>query len=81
MPHFFDYLDHVQTSFYYSVCLIDNYGAASPVLVNLACVSHDDIAVSDSVHFVNFIFFLPIFTGDVITYDSWQARMWLPSWV
>ncbi len=31
--------------------------------------------------FLNFIFFLPIFTGDVITYDSWQARMWLPSWI
>ena len=31
--------------------------------------------------FINFIFFLPVFTGDVITYDSWQARMWLPSWV
>ena len=31
--------------------------------------------------FLNFIFFLPLFTGDVITYDSWQARMWLPSWV
>ncbi len=31
--------------------------------------------------FLNFIFFLPIFTGDVITYDSWQARMWLLSWI
>ena len=31
--------------------------------------------------FINFIFFLPLYTGDVITYDSWQARMWLPSWV
>lgn len=31
--------------------------------------------------FINFIFFLPIFTGDVITYDSWRARMWLPSWI
>ena len=31
--------------------------------------------------FINYIFFLPVFTGDVITYDSWQARMWLPSWV
>ena len=30
---------------------------------------------------LNFIFFLPLYTGDVITYDSWQARMWLPSWV
>jgi hypothetical protein len=31
--------------------------------------------------FINFIYFLPIFTADVITYDSWQARMWLPSWI
>lgn len=31
--------------------------------------------------FINFIYFLPLYTGDVITYDSWQARMWLPSWV
>jgi dolichyl-phosphate-mannose--protein O-mannosyl transferase len=31
--------------------------------------------------FINFIFFLPLYTGQIITYDSWQARMWLPSWV
>jgi dolichyl-phosphate-mannose--protein O-mannosyl transferase len=31
--------------------------------------------------FANFIYFLPLFTGDVIAYDSWQARMWLPSWI
>jgi len=31
--------------------------------------------------FINFIFFLPLYSGQVITYDSWQARMWLPSWV
>jgi len=31
--------------------------------------------------FVNFIYFLPLFTGDVITYDSWQARMWLQRWI
>lgn len=31
--------------------------------------------------FANFIYFLPIYTGNVITFDSWQARMWLPSWV
>ena len=30
---------------------------------------------------VNFIYFLPLFTGEVITYDSWHARMWLPSWI
>ena len=31
--------------------------------------------------FLNFIYFLPLFTGDVITYEAWQARMWLPSWI
>jgi len=31
--------------------------------------------------FINFIYFFPLYTGNVITYDSWQARMWLPSWV
>ena len=31
--------------------------------------------------FINFIYFLPLFTAEVITYDSWQARMWLPSWI
>ena len=31
--------------------------------------------------FSNFVYFLPLFTGDVITYDEWQARMWLPSWI
>jgi dolichyl-phosphate-mannose-protein mannosyltransferase len=31
--------------------------------------------------FINFIYFLPLFTAGVITYDSWQARMWLPSWI
>ena len=30
---------------------------------------------------INYIYFLPLFTGDVITYESWQARMWLPSWI
>jgi dolichyl-phosphate-mannose--protein O-mannosyl transferase len=31
--------------------------------------------------FFNFLYFLPIFLGDVITYDAWYARMWLPSWI
>ena len=31
--------------------------------------------------FANFIYFLPLFTGDAITYEAWQARMWLPSWI
>lgn len=31
--------------------------------------------------FLNFIYFLPLFTGDVITYNAWSARMWLSSWI
>ena len=30
---------------------------------------------------LNFIYFYPIFAGEVITYDAWYARMWLPSWI
>ncbi len=30
---------------------------------------------------LNFIYFYPIFTGEIITYDAWYARMWLPSWI
>ena len=28
-----------------------------------------------------FVFFLPLFTGEVITYEQWQMRMWLDSWI
>ena len=31
--------------------------------------------------FVNFIYFLPIFTGLEIPYAAWLNRMWLPSWI
>ena len=30
---------------------------------------------------VNFFYFLPIFLGLPITYNSWSDRMWLPSWI
>jgi dolichyl-phosphate-mannose-protein mannosyltransferase len=30
---------------------------------------------------VNFLYFLPIFLGLPITYNSWADRMWLPSWI
>ncbi len=29
----------------------------------------------------NFIYFFPIYTGMTIPYTSWQARMWLDSWI
>jgi dolichyl-phosphate-mannose--protein O-mannosyl transferase len=31
--------------------------------------------------FLNFVYFLPIYLGDVITYEAWQSRMWFPSWI
>jgi len=39
------------------------------------------ITVIAGVIFLNFIYFLPVFTADVMTYEAWQARMWLPSWI
>lgn len=31
--------------------------------------------------FLNFIYFLPLFTGEIINYKDWLARMWLESWI
>jgi dolichyl-phosphate-mannose--protein O-mannosyl transferase len=31
--------------------------------------------------FLNFIYFLPLYLGDVITYDAWHARMWFTNWI
>ncbi len=31
--------------------------------------------------FLNFIYFLPLFTGEVINYNDWFKRMWLNSWI
>jgi dolichyl-phosphate-mannose--protein O-mannosyl transferase len=30
---------------------------------------------------VDFAWMWPIFTGGLLTYDTWHAHMWLPSWV
>jgi dolichyl-phosphate-mannose--protein O-mannosyl transferase len=30
---------------------------------------------------LNFAYFYPIYTGQVIPYEAWQARMWVSSWV
>ena len=30
---------------------------------------------------INFIYFLPVYLGLTITYNSWHDRMWLPSWI
>ena len=30
---------------------------------------------------LSFIYFLPLFIGSVLPYDSWYDRMWFPSWI
>lgn len=51
--------------------LINNYGKSGEILVATALVL---IAL-------NFIYFLPLYLGDVLTYDAWHARMWFASWI
>ena len=31
--------------------------------------------------FLNFLYFIPIFTGEVIDYEAWLKRMWFNSWI
>ncbi len=31
--------------------------------------------------FLNFIYFLPLFTGEIINYSEWIKMMWLISWI
>ena len=30
---------------------------------------------------LNFIYFYPIFTGEITTYQAWYDRMWWSSWI
>ena len=34
-----------------------------------------------AVVFLNFIYFLPLYLGEVITYAQWHMRMWFASWI
>ena len=38
-------------------------------------------AIFSAIVLTNFLYFLPIFLGLAITYNSWHDRMWLPSWI
>ena len=51
--------------------LISQYGRKGEVAVGAIFV----------LLFFNFLYFLPIYLGDVITYDDWYARMWFASWI
>lgn len=39
------------------------------------------IAVAVALIALNFIYFYPIFTGTITTYDAWFDRMWWSSWI
>ena len=39
------------------------------------------IGLAVAVIALNFIYFYPIFTGALTTYDAWYARMWWSSWI
>jgi len=39
------------------------------------------IGLSVAIIALNFIYFYPIFTGALTTYDAWYARMWWSSWI
>ncbi|MEY4290979.1 MAG: hypothetical protein RL130_921 [Actinomycetota bacterium] len=51
--------------------LLTKYGKQGRILIGLAFL----------LILLNFIYFLPLYVGDVITYESWRARMWFPSWI
>ena len=38
-------------------------------------------AILVAIVLANFLYFLPIFLGLPLTYNSWHDRMWLPSWI
>jgi len=30
---------------------------------------------------INFVSFLPLYMGEVMTYEAWRAHMWFASWI
>ncbi|MFM2215263.1 MAG: hypothetical protein RJA88_632 [Actinomycetota bacterium] len=51
------------------------------ILSHYARVGEIVIAAVFIVLFFNFLYFLPVYLGDVITYEAWRSRMWFPSWI
>lgn len=54
---------------------------ARSILTNYAQSGQILIATIFILLLLNFIYFLPLYMADVITYDAWQSRMWFPSWI
>lgn len=56
---------------YCAQLLLEKYGRWGQILIGAVFL----------LIFLNFIYFLPLYLGDVIAYESWRARMWFPSWI
>lgn len=54
---------------------------ARSIITNYGKVGEAVLAATFIVLFFNFLYFLPIYVGDVITYDDWHERMWFASWI
>ena len=54
---------------------------ARSILTNYGRVGEIAVVATFIVIFFNFLYFLPLYLGDVITYDAWHARMWFASWI
>ena len=46
-----------------------------------AGISQALVAAFVVIIFLNFLYFLPLFTAENLTYEAWQQRMWLSSWI
>ena len=54
---------------------------ARSILTNYGRNGEIAVAATFIVLFFNFLYFMPIYLGDVMTYDAWHARMWFASWI
>ena len=54
---------------------------ARSILTNYARMGQVIVSAIFILLFFNFLYFLPLYMSDVITYEAWNARMWFASWI
>ena len=83
LPWFF-FPDRTMFTFY-AVVILPFMILAVAYLANELLLHYDRarmvITLGFTLIFITFIYFLPIQIGSIISYDQWQARMWLESWI
>ena len=84
LPWFF-FQDRTVFSFYAIVfepfLILALVYCARSILTNYGRTGEIVVAGVYIVLFFNFLYFLPLYMGDLITYDAWHARMWFASWI